>query len=228
MIFSIFEGLSKNEIKEIFMISNEKQDKVAPNLLRLFRKALGLLGADEDVFKLAESLNSESYSVLKGRIMIGAEKISKGYKEIELSKIILKSNTLDTLEKYIKESNIDTMTKVLVNYLEAWEKSYGVSFKDPQKDTITKISGLRYILYLFPEITDILYKDGKIFVCDNFLEVINELKDAIGIDNVFESDKTELAFRGEGATVALVKQHKKLLQDHHLTESPKFDPTKGV
>lgn len=228
MVFSIFENLSIDERKEVFMITNEKQDKVSTNLIRLLKRALGLLGDGKKSFDIVDKLNKEPYSVLNNRIMFGSEKIAKGYKENQLSKIIEKSGTLDTLEKYIADNNIDTMTKIISNYLKAWEDVYKVSFQSPQKDTITKISGLRYILFLFPEIMDSLVNNKKIATKENFEDIISKISVAIKIDNVFENEATALAFRGEGATIKLSKSHSKLLATYILSESSRFDPTKGI
>lgn len=52
MIFSVFYKLTESEKKELFMVTNEKQTKIESNLLRLMRKALNLLGANEVIFDL--------------------------------------------------------------------------------------------------------------------------------------------------------------------------------
>lgn len=227
MVFSVFENLSMNERKEIFMITNEKQDKVSTNLIRLLKKALGLLGNEEKTFNIINSLNKEPYSVLHNRIMFGSEKITKGYKENQLSKIVEKSNTLDTLEKYGRD-DIEAMTRMLSNYLKAWEDIYKVSFQNPEKDTLTKISGLRYVLHLFPEIMELIVKHQKNASQDNFKEIIMKLPVATKVVNVFEDEATTLAFRGEGATIKLAKDHSKLLASYILSESTQFDPTIGI
>jgi len=227
MVFSVFENLSMNERKEIFMITNEKQDKVSTNLIRLLKKALGLLGNEEKTFNIISSLNKEPYSVLHNRIMFGSKKITKGYKENQLSKIVEKSNTLDMLEKYAK-NDIETMTRMLSNYLKAWEDVYKVSFQNPEKDILTKISGLRYILHLFPEIIELIVKHQKNASQDNFQEIIMKLPMATKVSNSFEDEAISLAFRGEGATIKLAKDHSKLLASYILSESTQFDPTVGI
>lgn len=227
MVFSVFENLSMNERKEIFMITNEKQDKVSTNLIRLLKKALGLLGNEEKTFNIINSLNKEPYSALHNRIMFGSEKITKGYKENQMSKIVEKSNTLDILEKYGR-NDIETMTRMVSNYLKAWEDIYKVSFQNPEKDTITKISGIRYILHLFPEIMELIVKHQKNASQDNFKELILKLPIVTKVENVFEDEATTLAFRGEGATIKLAKDHSKLLASYVLSESTQFDPTVGI
>lgn len=210
MIFSVFDRLGKDEKKQLFMITNDKQSKVDPNLLRLFKKQLNLLDEDAKVFDLVDRLNSEDYSPLKGRIIVGSTTISKGYKENQLSKILNKSDVYNTLAKNTSD-NESKMCKGLSLYLNAWESVYGVSFRKPGKETLTKISGLRYVLYLLPDILGIL-KDQNIPASkEEFEKIILLLPKATDIQNVFTNAATTLAFRGEGATVKLAKDHGKKL-----------------
>lgn len=225
MVFSVFENLSMNERKEIFMITNEKQDKVSTNLIRLLKKALGLLGEEEKVFDIINSLNIEPFSVLYKRITVGSEKVTKGYAESQLSKILRKSGTIDKIEIFAG-NDITKTTKLITNYLKGWERVYNVSFQNPGKETLTKISGLRYAFYLFPEIMEILVKDQKPATIDNFEDIIRELPAATNISNVFEN--SNLAFRGEGATVKLAKEHAKALSTYLRNKSVAFDPTSGI
>lgn len=224
MIFAVFDNLSINQRKEIFMFTNEKQDKVSTNLIRLLKKALGLLGEEEKIFDIVNSLNDESYSPLYKRIIFGEEKISKGYKENQLSKILEKSNTLDTLEKYSKNEP-DKMIRMISNYLKSWETIYGLSFQNPGKETLTKISGIRYIMYLFPEIMELLVKNKKNAIPENFEDIIEKLPVAVGIEDIFDNN---LAFRGEGATIKLAKEHSKKLVSYILSKNDEFDPTEGI
>ncbi|MCU7196712.1 DGQHR domain-containing protein [Turicibacter sanguinis] len=227
MVFSVFEELSKNERKEIFMITNEKQDKVSVNLIRLLKRALGLLGADEAVYDLMDALNSEPFSVLHNRIIFGAAKITKGYKENQLSKIFQKSGTLDKLQVYGKD-DILTMVRMTSNYLKAWEEVYKVSFQSPEKDTLTKISGLRYVFHLFPEILDLLVKQHQTASTENFKNMINNLPLATGVDDVFSDEQTSILFRGETSTVKLAQDHAKLLTSYVLLKTSSFDISDGI
>ena len=78
MNFSLFDNLTDNQRKEIFMVTNEKQDKVAKNLLRYIKKSLGLLiGEDNITYDILDYLNNESSSPLYQRIMFGADKIKR-------------------------------------------------------------------------------------------------------------------------------------------------------
>ena len=86
MVFSVFFQLAKKEKKEIFMITNEKQVKVPGNLLRMYKRELDLLKGDEVVYNLVCLLNSEDYSPMKGKIMIGSKKIKKVTKKARFLK----------------------------------------------------------------------------------------------------------------------------------------------
>ena len=223
MIFSVFPPLGIEEKKELFMVTNEKQTKVESNLLRLFKKQLHLLDDDEKLFDLVNRLNSEDYSPLKGRVIIGSNVIPKGYKEIQLSKILDKSGIYDKLARSTGENEMK-MCKGLSLYLQAWESVYQVSYKNPGKETLTKIAGLRYILYMFSDILDILKDQNKPATKEGFEEVIRKLPEAINVKDVFTSEETSLAFRGEGATVKLAKEHGKALVTYMRTTNSASNP----
>lgn len=227
MIFSLFDKLSIDEKRELFMITNEKQTKVDSNLLRLLKKDLNLLGDDEVVFDLVGQMNLEDFSPLKGRIMIGAESILKGYKEGQLSKILLRSNAFDKLNR-LTDGDLLLMCRVLTNYLRAWESVYKVSFRLPGKDTLTKISGLRYILYLLPDMLDILGQRGKPASEENCQRLIEDLSAATGVVNVFTDEQLSLAFRGEGATIKMAREHGKALYSYTQQQTGIFNPTAGL
>ena len=223
MIFSVFRPLGVEEKKELFMVTNEKQTKVESNLLRLFKKQLHLLDDDEKLFDLVSRLNTEDYSPLKGRIIIGSDAIPKGYKEMQLSKILDKSGIYEKLARSTGENEMK-MCKGLSLYLQAWESVYQVSYKNPGKETLTKIAGLRYVLYMFSDILDILKDQNKPATKEAFEELIRKLPDAIKVNDVFTSEETSLAFRGEGATVKLAKEHGKALVAHMRAANSATNP----
>lgn len=224
MNFSLFDNLTDNQRKEIFMVTNEKQDKVAQNLLRYIKKSLGLLIGDDSItYDLLEAINNESSSPLYQRIMFGADKIKKGYQETQMSKIFklygVKKFYDNNVANYYGDEAINIYVNIIDNYLEAWEQASNVSFQSPASDTITKISGIRYLMFIFPEICNKILNNNKKLTKENFLEVINTFPEALGLENVkcvFCDDSVEdsegemlkrsLAFRGEGATIALAKK----------------------
>lgn len=226
MVFTLFDKMPEKEKREIFMITNEKQVKVPTNLLRLFKRELELLKGDEVVYDLVVELNKEDFSPLKGRIMIGAQKITKGYQESQLSKILNKSDTYKVLNA--RKADQTVMAKIISNYLIAWEKIYDVKFIDPGKETITKISGLRYIFFLFPACLEILANRKKPAQIDEFRKIINLLPEAIEIDDVFTDETTSLSFRGEGATIQLAKEHTMKLKAYEQQHQNNYDISEGI
>lgn len=233
MVFNIFFDLDTEQKKELFVVTNDKQEKMSTNLLRSLKRALGLLDEyDEITSLLIERLNTEGYSPLRNRIMTGGEKLSKGYSEIQLSKIFkytspdFKGYVGQTITDSTKISSITLFSKVLSNYLKAWESKYTVNFQTPGKDTLTKISGLRYILLLLPKINDILVHNQLKATKENFVDILSELHVALGTENIFEVNN--LAFRGEGATVKLAKDHSEILFNHYQQTKGVFDPMEGL
>ncbi len=226
MIFSVFCKLTEDEKKELFMVTNEKQTKIGDDLLRLMRKALCLLGQNEKYFDLVCKMNTEEISPLKNRIMIGADKVKKGYKEKQLSNILEQTSVYDRLETEGFTSN-NSKCKLLSLYLRAWENVYQVSFQTPSDSTLTKISGIRYIMYLLPTFFEILkgsttHPDEK-----SLKEIIQKLPLATGIPNVFTDPSASLAFRGGGATVKMGKEHSTLLMKYAYATMPKFNLAEG-
>lgn len=226
MVFTLFYRLSEKEKREIFMITNEKQVKVPGNLLRLFKRELDLLKGDEEVYDLVVELNNEDFSPLKGRIMIGAQRISKGYQESQISKIFNKSDTYKIL--VARGLDRSTMAKIIANYLNAWEKAYDVSYQEPGKETMTKISGLRYIFYLFPACLEILGNRKKHASAAEFKKIVDMLPEAIGVEDVFADQTTNLSFRGEGATIQMAKDHVMLLKAYEQQHQNNFDISAGI
>ena len=83
--------------QNLFYTTNAKQKPVPANLLLWLRDQLKLLTKPEEKYlPLVRLLNSENVSPLKGRIIISAEKISKGYKAKELVKIFNKAKIAET------------------------------------------------------------------------------------------------------------------------------------
>ena len=209
------------------MITNEKQVKVSANLLHMYKRELNLLRGDEYIYDLVELLNREDYSPLKNRVMMGSQKIKKGYQESQISKILNKSGSYRELEALV-EGDLNKMAKIISNYLIAWEQVYGVSYQDPGKDTLTKISGLRYVFYLFPVMLDILTQRQKPASTAEFKAIIEMLPDAVEVEDVFTDPTTAPAYKGEGATITLVKQHIPKLKAYEQTHKNNFDISEGI
>lgn len=225
MLFSVFIQLVGNTKKGLFTVTNEKQDKVPSNLLRLFKHQLGLLDTDQElVYNIVAALNTEDVSPIKGRIMIGAKKIRGGYQENQVSQIIIKAKILPTLNKMIKkDSNYnEKIIKAISYYLKAWENVYGISLKVYTNKTIYKVSGLRYILRLVPAVFEILQNQKQEATIQNIKSKIDDLHSAIDTKDIFASEVFRLAFRADGATTALANDHAGKLNDYVLKNNESF------
>jgi len=226
MIFSTFFKLTEDEKKELFMVTNEKQTKIENNLLRLMRKKLCLLGDTEKYFDLVCKMNTEDISPLKGRIMLGANRVKKGYKEKQLSEILEKSSVYDRLE----EEGFDTINskcKLLSLYLKSWESVYKISFQTPANLTITKISGIRYIIFLLPAFLDILKRSKTKIEEKSFKELIQKLSLATGIPDVFCDPICLTSFRAGSAIQKMAEEHGKMLIKYTTTTKSDFDLSEG-
>ena len=113
----------------------------------------------------------------------------------------------------------DTKAKVISKYLQGWEKRYGLSFQRPKNDTMTKISGLRYIMWWFPKFVEEALSQGE-KIDDKFVgSMIDEIEACIGSEHsIFEMS---VIFRSEGATDTAVKQHIELWTAYHINNKQK-------
>ena len=215
--------------QNLFYTTNAKQKPVPPNLLMWLRDKLKLLSKPEEIYlPLVRLLNTENISPLKGRIIMSAEKISKGIKAKELVRILNKAKINEIGVITSQKISDNQMTQILSVYLNGWEKRYQLDFQHPRKDTMTKISGLRYILLLFPAFVEISVTKQHKFDSDFVVELIKELEEAKDID--VAADETlftidALSFRGEGATVKLAEDDGKTLKAYDANKQTSgFNP----
>lgn len=231
MPFSIFETPLLEIRQSLFLVTNEKQKSVNPNLLLYLKEKLELLDNDEKkYYPLIKKLSDENISPLKGRIIMSAEKIKKGLKAKEILKIFKKAK-LDKVAQRVLQDELPTSNnsvsmanelfiKVFVEYLRGWEEYYGVRFNTPSESAITKISGFRYIVFLFETFVDQFLSETKNsgnhlkFNAEYVKEKVANLeamkrKHAEGVwkegDTIFTCDDYKLVFRGEGATVTMAQ-----------------------
>ncbi|MGZ0879033.1 DGQHR domain-containing protein [Priestia megaterium] len=221
MGYVLFNNLSFQEKKEIFIVANVKQEKVERNILRFLMRYLGILSDTEiETDLLVQTLNDSKDSPLAGRISVEGEKIPHGFKLIQVSKIFQNSNTMSTLGS----RSIDVKKLALFTYLKAWSEVYKDKFNNPQH-TLGKISGLRYIMYLFPFISEILEKNKLVADVKNLSKILAVLKKDILPESFFALDNDEhLLFRAETSTIALARKHGQLLKDTYVKSTEHFDP----
>lgn len=154
IVFEItFEMYIKPTMREkrlIFKNTNEKQEKVASNLLMWFREKLNLLTSKEQVYHSVVSLlNLESRSPLKGRIIMGAEKITGGFKAEQIITVLDKADIKNIAG--VPLSN-DKMLTLLSEYLSGWENAVGSKIVDRDKDlgAFSKMAGFRFMMSMLP------------------------------------------------------------------------------
>ena len=206
MTFSIFECPDLRTKRILFKVTNEKQKPVSGNLLLFLKDKLGMLSHEEKIYyPLISKLNNENMSPLHGRIIMSAERISKGYKSKELIKICDKSKiddmTLTDGDGTIRKLSDDEKLKAISTYLSGWEEYFGLSFGKPGKETMTKISGLRYIFLLLPTFVDHSKNIKSTFDVNFVKSVIESLQNMLGLVDGESPFDNSLNFRGEGATV---------------------------
>ncbi len=204
ILISIYELPVLKKRQMLFKTTNEKQKAVSPNLLLWLRRRLDLLTEPEkEYYPIVESLNYENCSPLQGRIIMSAERIRKGYRSEQLIRILKKSFPEVMI---LNSAPADDMQKfqIVCKYLHGWEQHYQVSFQTPGKETMTKISGIRYILWLMPTFWK-MAKKQKIKWDDAFISrTISEFEQATQQDNLFQNS---MIFRSEGATKQAVDEH---------------------
>lgn len=171
-------------------------------------------------------MNTEEISPLKGRIVVGSGKIRKGYKELQLSKILEDSSVFQRLEAENFDS-LDSKCKLLSHLLIRLGTRLWCFVSSTYGCNINKISGIRYIMYLLPTILEILKNNNTAPTEKAFKELIQKLPLATGVSDVFTDPSTVLAFRGGGATVKLAKEHSTLLMKHATATKPNFDLSEG-
>lgn len=226
MGYVICDDLTQDEKTEIFIFSNEKQKTVDKNVLRQLMKWLKLLSnEDESLYDFVVKFNTDTHSPLRGRISIGGARVKNGFKILQVIKILDKSKTISTLTNG-KPLNSDTHFKSLSAYLKAWETIYPGKFNHPAH-TLGKISGLRYVFFLFPYISNILKHQQKKTSVESVALILETLKNTILNENFFKSVETNpdlLAFRGESSTISLAEKHGRHLEELLIGDSKEFDP----
>lgn len=138
----------------IFKNTNEEQKQVASNLLLWFRKQLDMLSDKEKAYhSVVELLNLEPCSPLKGRIIMGAERIVGGFKAEQIINILSKNKIKNLSSQELSDENL---LKLLSEYLGGWEDAVGVKISDRDKNIapFSKIAGLRFMILMLPTFFD--------------------------------------------------------------------------
>lgn len=222
MGFIIFEKLTSNEKTELFVVTNDRAEKVDKNVLFNMMQWLGVLSdTDRCLFKLITALNTEDQSPLKGRINIDGSKKKNTFKLIQVKKILEKSGAYAELKK---GDQLDKQVKLVSEYLNAWEEVYQVDFNKTRKpSTLEKISGFRYIMTLYPYIVKIMEKKEQTLTCRLIKPVLEQLKRNILTIEFLDNAQSMIAFRSETGTFNLAQKHGVRLIELNINKSG-FNP----
>lgn len=216
----VFKELTTEEKREIFMVANDKQEKVESNVLRQIKRWLGLLSEDEEnMYDLVLRLNNESISPLQNRIVVGGNKVKNGIKLVQIIKILDKSKTFEL----IKELDREKQLKSISNYLKAWENVYTGMFNNP-RHTLGKVSGLRYIFYLFSYISEIVKDMHKKMLVEDIVPVLENLYANILTTEFFNNEESKLVFRAETSTISQARIHGTNLKNICLEKEDVYNP----
>jgi len=223
MCFVAFTGLTADEKKEVFMVLNERQKTVDKNILLRQKKLLNLLLEEEEIrYEVITRLNEDKKSPFRSIIVMAGEKIKYGLKAKQIDEILERSKITNKLSDS-KGQISDIKYKLLLNYFNAWKESFNkVWFK--KNNTLTKISGFRFICFLFPNIYDILTMDGKNdFRLPTIKKIISEIKDNYFNDefNIKETDYFQ-SFQEKSGTMKLAENIGKQIYEQHKDKQEDF------
>lgn len=229
LTFNMYPTPSLRMRRLIFKNTNEEQKQVASNLLLWFRKQLNMLSDKEKTYHpVVELLNSESCSPLKGRIIMGAEKIVGGLKAEQVINILAKSKIKNLGGQ---ELNDEKAVKLLSEYLSGWEDAVGVKIADRDRNVgpFSKIAGFRFMILMLPTFFDKAVSDNQIL---NKKYVSDTIKKVVGNDGyepyeLFETNGEYIKslgmnpFGGETPTTVLAEEWCNKIKNQ---SSDNFDP----
>lgn len=201
-IFEItFEMYIKPTMRErrlIFKNTNEKQEKVASNLLMWFREKLNMLKEKEQTYHgVVSLLNLESCSPLKGRIIMGAERITGGFKAEQIITLLDKMDIKNISNGPLSD---DKMLTLISEYLAGWENAVGSKIVDRDKDlgAFSKMAGLRFMITMLPTFFEQAINEKASFHQAYVAKKINSLFALYGILPRDLFDKTSDYFKSLG------------------------------
>ena len=197
--FEMYIKPTMRERRLIFKNTNEKQEKVASNLLMWFREKLNMLNEKEQTYHSVVSLlNSESRSPLKGRIIMGAEKVTGGFKGEQLITILDKADIKNIATTPLSD---EKMLTLISEYLTGWENAVGSKIVDRDKDlgAFSKIAGLRFMIIMLPTFFEQAVKDKASFKKAYITNKINTLFASYAILPRDLFDKNSTYFKSLGS-----------------------------
>lgn len=196
--FQLYIKPTLRDRRMIFKNTNEKQEKVASNLLMWFRKQLNMLSEKEEkYYGVVALLNNETVSPLKGRIIMSAEKVVGGFKAKQIISILDKANIQTVGTAALDDQQ---MLKMISEYLSGWENAVGtkISDRDALYGAFSKIAGFRFMVLMLPAFYKQAVADRQSFSADYVKKKIDTLCANNGIAAADIFDKTSEYMKGLG------------------------------
>ena len=202
--FTIYIKPTLNEKRQIFVSCNEKQEKVSGNLLMWFREKLHMLSENEkNYYNLISNLNS-NYP-LQGRIIMSAEKISRGFKADQMMDALKAAHIQDLAigEELLTE---DQKVKVICTYLSAWENVCDFKFASSTAKTAgaaIKMAGLRFMLLLLQPTWERAINLRRSFDTEFVEDTLKQMISTYGVERelFFTNDEHKMWFRDRTAII---------------------------
>lgn len=229
LIFNMYETPTLRTRRLIFKNTNEEQKQVASNLLLWFRKQLNMLSDKEKTYHpVVELLNNETSSPLKRRIIMGAEKITGGFKAEQIINILSKNKIKNLPGQELTDENL---FKLLTEYLCGWEDAVGVKIADRDKNVgpFSKIAGFRFMILMLPTFYDKAVNDKEKFTRKYVSDTIKKMVGTQGYEpyQLFDANGEYIKslgmnpFGGETPTTVLAEEWSSNLKNQ---SADNFDP----
>ena len=215
--------------RKIFVSCNEKQEKVSGNLLMWFKEKLDMLTSDERAFyNLVSNLNNDN--PLRGRIIMGAEKIRGGIKAKEIMSVLKKAKFQDIAKGTTLISD-EKKEKMICLYLSAWERVVGFSFANSsgkEAGAAVKIAGLRFMLSIFPAVWDRALFKNQYFDAPFVEETLKQMIAALNVprEAFFTDPMTRNNFVSETTTEIFANQCSNIIKS--IGNNEDFDPSAKI
>ena len=216
MGFILYETPTLDLRRKIFVICNEKQDKVSPNLLMWLRDKLKMLNSGEkDLYYITGKL-AESYP-LKGHIIMGAEKITNGCKAKEIMADLKK---IDILSFSISQDMVltnDQIIDVLTKYFSAWQKVVGFEFSTStpkEAGVAVKMAGMKYMIYVLKAVWDHSFTTKQKFNVEFCEKTLKQMISELGVpcEEIFTDKVLNKYFQDRTQITALAEKSKEIIK----------------
>ncbi len=226
--FTLYIQPTQNERREIFVTCNEKQEKVNGNLLMWFKEQLNMLSPNEkNFYNLVSTLNNNN--PLKGRIIMGAERIRNGYKAKQVMAILQKGK----IQEMAMNGNLLTdeqKVKIICLYLFAWERVVGFSFANSSQreaGAAVKISGLRYMLWVLPALWERVLTLRRQFNAEFVEDTLKKLISSLNVERekFFTCPENQSYFTAETPTWKFAMRSSSIIRSLGAGD---FDPLRGI